>query len=1106
MQTHTKIFLTLYLIAFFSTFTDYSASSQEMWGMTRYGGEYDKGVIFKMDENAENQQVVYSFETIQMPVGGLAEYTDNVFYGLSLWGGRYNQGVLYSFDLENGGFRHILDLDGKNTGSGGMDRMELASNGKFYGTTYSGGEFDLGILFEFDPETERLQKLLDFDGHNYGSRPRGGLIESAGNEIFGTTESGGIHDDGVLFSYNILTGQYTKKYDFRREISGASPVGRIVRSEDGKFYGVTFRGGENDDGVLFSFDPATELVNVEFEFDESVSGKNPKIGLRQTASGTLCGITESGGPSDVGCVYEFNPADHSYNIKPDLLGFEFSENFIVASNNKFYFLSEEHLHVPPSIAIYDAETDEITWGISAGYNTREMSIFYNSLVEASNGKIYFIANSTQNDIRNENVLYEFDKENNQFTNYFKFSGIKTGESPYGSLYQVKNGMLYGTTYIGGNFHQGVVFKIDPSTHLVEKVADFNDQISGAHPAGSVIEADNSRLYGFTSAGGEFDKGVIYELDPHTNTLSKIVDFNGSNGEYPNGDLILAENGMMYGVTSEGGELGFGVFFQVDPYTGEFKKLLDFDGPNLGAHPYINSLVAFPNGLIYGSTRTGGAHDRGILFVFNPFTGILKRVLSFQHDVNGQSPTNCILGNDNKLYYLTGSSTIVRFDPETLAFKNTLLYEDYDTFLNTLTCKLLQAENGKFYAMDRGIIWYRATDFTGGIFEFDMETENVRNVLEFNWQNGSNPEYTTLIQLKNFEEDPVARCKDITLYLDENGQASLEPEDINDGSTGDPVQLSVDKTTFTCEDVGENTVVLTVTGLNGTLSTCEATVTVVDDTPPDIICPINLVTYLDPYAASYILNATYDAVASDNCGIETLAFSVNGSEENENSSIDGYKFPAGSYEVTWTATDRNGNIETCTSELFIEKRPTSVQILINDTDAEGSIMHLEVFLTDNNLERGIEGKTVVFTGEGYYNSAVTNADGVAVIDVELDEGTANGFMLTAEFAGDETYTGSSLEVEVITAIDEIVTLELKVYPIPFAESINFEFTAPVTADARIDVFDLHGRFLENVFNQPVESGRHYRISHTFLNRVGNNLLYNVDFGKYRYTGKLLYKKQ
>ena len=87
------------------------------------------------------------------------------------------------------------------------------------------------------------------------------------------------------------------------------------------------------------------------------------------------------------------------------------------------------------------------------------------------------------------------------------------------------------------------------------------------------------------------------------------------------------------------------------------------------------------------------------------------------------------------------------------------------------------------------------------------------------------------------EDPVAVCQDITVTLDEFGMASITEADIDGGSTDNcpAFTLTASQLTFGCSDVGDVVVTLTITDASGNTDTCDATVTVVDDIAPVIVC-------------------------------------------------------------------------------------------------------------------------------------------------------------------------------------------------------------------------------------------------------------------------------
>src|SRR5690606_7348083 len=92
---------------------------------------------------------------------------------------------------------------------------------------------------------------------------------------------------------------------------------------------------------------------------------------------------------------------------------------------------------------------------------------------------------------------------------------------------------------------------------------------------------------------------------------------------------------------------------------------------------------------------------------------------------------------------------------------------------------------------------------------------------------------TAIVIVEDNVDPVAAAKDITVQLDANGAATITAADIDNGSNDacGIASLSLDVTEFDCNNVGANTVILTVTDNNGNISTATAVVTVEDNVDP-----------------------------------------------------------------------------------------------------------------------------------------------------------------------------------------------------------------------------------------------------------------------------------
>ncbi len=154
-------------------------------------------------------------------------------------------------------------------------------------------------------------------------------------------------------------------------------------------------------------------------------------------------------------------------------------------------------------------------------------------------------------------------------------------------------------------------------------------------------------------------------------------------------------------------------------------------------------------------------------------------------------------------------------------------------------------------------------------------------------------------------DPAASvCHDITVYLDVNGNASIIPEDVAspvDDDCGLITLLSVSPDTFTCANVGNNTVTLTYTDNNGNNQTCDATVTVVDDIAPAIHCLSTYKLQLDGTGnGTLTVGNVTDAASTDACGIASEVLSQTAFDCSH----------IGLNAVQLTVTDVNGNVSTC----------------------------------------------------------------------------------------------------------------------------------------------------------------------------------------------------
>ena len=162
------------------------------------------------------------------------------------------------------------------------------------------------------------------------------------------------------------------------------------------------------------------------------------------------------------------------------------------------------------------------------------------------------------------------------------------------------------------------------------------------------------------------------------------------------------------------------------------------------------------------------------------------------------------------------------------------------------------------------------------------------------------------------EDPVAVCQNIIVLLDENGQAIISANYLDGGSTDNEgiVSFEVNIDTFSCDDIGENTVTLTIADASGNTATCEAIVSVIDTINPIFVCAEDQNALITNSDGTYTLPdyvLSNEVSATDNCS-DNLMITQNPSA--------GTIISNGITIVSFETADDYGNIITCSFELNV----------------------------------------------------------------------------------------------------------------------------------------------------------------------------------------------
>ncbi|AXT52381.1 HYR domain-containing protein [Aquimarina sp. BL5] len=118
---------------------------------------------------------------------------------------------------------------------------------------------------------------------------------------------------------------------------------------------------------------------------------------------------------------------------------------------------------------------------------------------------------------------------------------------------------------------------------------------------------------------------------------------------------------------------------------------------------------------------------------------------------------------------------------------------------------------------------------------------------------------------------VAACKDITISLDQNGQATITGEDVFGGNIDDTNTATFDviPNSFDSSNIGANVVTLTVSNTDGSTSSCDAIVNVIDAAIPTVVCQ-DITVQLDANGQVVVSATEIDGGSSDVFGIGSLS--------------------------------------------------------------------------------------------------------------------------------------------------------------------------------------------------------------------------------------------
>ena len=205
-----------------------------------------------------------------------------------------------------------------------------------------------------------------------------------------------------------------------------------------------------------------------------------------------------------------------------------------------------------------------------------------------------------------------------------FSGTD-GANPFYAPIVGNDGNLYGTTaevYSGGS---GTVYMLSPDGATFTTLHTF-DGADGAGPEGGLLQASDGFLYGTTVNRGPNGGGTVFKISTDGTMFATLHAFGGGVFGGPYFGLIQADDGFLYGTASADGAFGDGTVFAVSTDGTTFRTVHSFSGGD-GADPSC-TLVEGLDGNLYGTTISGGTNDDGVVFMVSRDGQTFKTLHSF----------------------------------------------------------------------------------------------------------------------------------------------------------------------------------------------------------------------------------------------------------------------------------------------------------------------------------------------------------------------------------------------------------------------------------------------------------------------------------------------
>jgi uncharacterized repeat protein (TIGR03803 family) len=710
------------------------------YGTTQIGGTNSSGTIFQMTP-AGVLSTLYLFNQAggggYAPAAGLTQGADGNLYGTTEGGGVNGWGTVFR-TTTNGGLSTVVAFN-SGDGANPVGIMILGADGNFYGTAFSGGASGEGEVFRVTSGGS-LSILASFNYVN-GINPNQ-LLQGADGNFYSTTFDGGSNGDGTVFDVT-TNGILTSLVSFNYTNGGFLPAAGLAQDPEGNFHGTTFEGGAFGYGTVFTMSPSGGITTL-YSFTGGDDGGHPAAALIQASDGNFYGTTVDGGAYDEGTVFQMAPDGAPVNLVSfdAYNGANPETRLVQGADGNLYGTTQNggasgygvifRVNInSPAVQITGQPADQSAFlAANAVFSVAVVGnppLFYQWLrngtnltdginIFGSSTRVLTVSNVSESDA----ALYSVTVSNaagSSATSDGAFLEVSMSPphitTPPVSQMASSGGAAVFNVAAVGDLPLSYQWQSN-QINLTNGINVLGATTSSLTLSGLTQRSDATYSVIVSNALGAVSADATLTVFPvsasGTSMLSLYWFTGGADGGVPNG-LTLATNGVLYGTTQTGGAYNEGTVFSIST-NGALQTLTSFNSTN-GSNPQA-ALAQGSDGNLYGTTENGGTNAGGTLFELT-LGGALTTLFTFSNQNNSNPYTALVQGTNGNFYGATknassGDGNVFEMTPQgaldvVYSFKGGL-----DG--NEPVGALAQGTDGNFYGLTTG----DAAHGYGGVFK------------------------------------------------------------------------------------------------------------------------------------------------------------------------------------------------------------------------------------------------------------------------------------------------------------------------------------------------------------------------------------------------------